>query len=147
MKVSDFLKENSDACEQARKWLEDNNIVEMSDAWEICPRGDWMWWGLRRMGIKKSVSMKFARFCANRAKKHAADADAYDAYDAYDAAAYDAAAYDADAYAYAAAAAAYAYAAAAYAAAYVDAYVDAAAAERQVQADWLREHIKNPFGK
>jgi hypothetical protein len=117
MKVSDFLKENSDACEQARKWLEDNNIVEMSDAWEICPRGDWMWWGLRRMGIKKSVSMKFARFCANRAKKHAA------------------------------AAAAYAYAAAAYAAAYVDAYVDAAAAERQVQADWLREHIKNPFGK
>lgn len=129
----------------------------MADAWDICPRGDWMWWALKKIiKIPKNKSVKFAKFCASNAKKYssAAASDAY--YGAY---ATDAYAYASDAYAYASDAsygvganatdaAAYASVAAIAAASYSTSYsasYSASDAERQIQADWIRDNIKNPF--
>src|SRR5512133_2862818 len=88
-------------CDSGAEWL--SAQPDAKTAWDACERGDWMWWALRssKNSIpEKETSIKFARWCAERAKKYAAAADAYVAADA------------ADAYV-AAAAAAYAYAAAA----------------------------------
>lgn len=31
-------------CEPAREWLAKNNITDLADAWDRCPRADWMLW-------------------------------------------------------------------------------------------------------
>jgi len=116
-----------------------------SEAWENCPRGDWMLWIAQKTGVNKRKMTLAKALCAETVKHLMKDerslnalkvAKNYGRYKANDeelrhaaAAAYaaDAAAYtdaDADAAAYAAAAAAYAAADDAYAA---DAYAAAAA--------------------
>ena len=141
MTVVEFLEKYPDACEPAVKWLEETKIVFMHEAWERCPKGDWMWWVLGREKFPtKKLSVRYAKSCAKRAAKYADDlADSavalpqfasVSASATYAAAAY---AYAASASAaYAAAASASAYASAAYAssaayAAYADAYVSASA--------------------
>ena len=118
MKYKEYRNEFSEtSCLDAVDWLETQ--PDLAIAWDNCERGDWLWWALRKLNnytIPKEISVRFARWCAGRANKHAA--------------------YTADAYAYAAAYTADAYA---YAAAY------AAAAERLEQAEWIREHVDNPW--
>lgn len=130
-------------CQDALDWLEIQ--TSLASAWDNCPRGDWLWWAVQHMDGKmptKGQSVQYARWCAKRASDYAdaaneAAENAYAAAYAADAAA----AYYAAAYAAAAAAAAAAHAAAdAYYAA-ADAYAD----EKQAQAEWIREHISNPF--
>lgn len=122
-------------CEDALDWLETQTSLDA--AWENCPRGDWMWWALRHLPEKmpnKAQSVQYARWCAERARD-AAYAAAFAADAAY--AARVTAADAAEAAAAEAAAAAAAYAAAASASDYD--------AEIQAQAEWIREHISNPF--
>ncbi len=42
------------ACEEAREWVESNNIRSVSAAWEKCQNPDWMLWALNAAGIKVS---------------------------------------------------------------------------------------------
>jgi len=119
-------------CKEAAQWLDTQPDIET--AWRTCERGDWMWWALRHIDGQcpsKEISVEFANWCAERAKKHATYA------------AHAVKSYAADA-AYAAYAADAAYVA--YAAAHAAAYAaDAAyAAERLAQAEWIREHIACP---
>ena len=120
---------NEKPCQDAIDWLETQ--PDLATAWETCPRGDWLWWALQRSDNtpKKDISVNFAYFCADNAKKYAAYATAAYA-DAATAA-------DADAAAYAAADAANA-------AAYADATADADA-EKLSQSEWIRKHITCPF--
>lgn len=130
-------------CSAAVEWLAEQ--PDIATAWEVCERGNWMWWALCHTPGRlptKEQSVAFARWCAARAATDAARAATDAAYAATDAAYATAAAADADdAAAYAAYAAADADDADAYA---DDAYADAYA-EIKAQADWIREHIENPF--
>lgn len=47
--VRDFILDHS-PCEEAREWLRAGKFQTMADAWEACPRGDWMMWMLRKTG-------------------------------------------------------------------------------------------------
>jgi hypothetical protein len=134
-------------------------------AWEKCERADWMIWLLRWLEkMPKEVSVTFARYCSDSAKKHAAAAadnyaspvaaaaaagyaaNAANAANAADAAAaYADTAYYAAANAAANAAAGYAANASADAEYAANAAADAHANERKKQADFLRTLISNPF--
>ena len=160
-------------CKEGEDFL--SSQKSLKSAWNNCEWGDWMWWAILHTenNITKEDCVKYANWCASRAKSYATDAvyaadaadaaayaaayaaaDAAYAADDYaaDAAAYDAAyavAYAADAVAYAADAAAYAADAAAHAADAADAayavYAAAKLEERKAQADWIRKNIKYPF--
>ena len=153
----------STPCPEARAWL--SSQPDIQTAWDNCPRGDWLWWALYHhlpsTLPNKEISVAFARWCAQRAKKFADDAAANIAARAYayalvgradgDGAADDAvkaADDDGDDSAYAAARNAYdAAAAATYAAAHTtdDVSDDAAcAAERLEQTTWIRRHVQCP---
>ncbi len=47
--VRDFILEYS-PCEEARAWLRAGKFKTMAEAWDACPRGDWMMWTLRKTG-------------------------------------------------------------------------------------------------
>jgi len=97
--------------------------------WNTTKRGDWLWWWMRNnTGYvpTKTVSVEFARSCAERAHEYYAYADA--AADAADAA--DDAADAADA---------------AEDFASLDSK-DAKYNELGIQADWIRAHVAYPFG-
>lgn len=62
------------SCTEGRIWL---GNLGAEAAWAKCPRGDWMWWVLQRLDLcSKELSVSFARNCAERAMKYAADAAA-----------------------------------------------------------------------
>jgi len=126
--IEEFIRVYSPICQPAQDWLRASGLMTMSEAWEVCPRGDWMW----KVALPdREMSMQFAQWCAQRA-----NASTYAAAFAYYAAHADACSATA-ALAFAAAALAFAATAVYYAA--------DAAAELQAQADWIRSHIANPF--
>jgi hypothetical protein len=138
---------NTEPCEEAVEWLKSQR--NLKTAWNKCTRGDWMWWALMHGGIELSQStcIEFANDCAARAKNYT-NAAAFAAYAATYADYAANAAANAD---YAAAFAAADAADAAYAAANAAANADYAAAfaayaaEKELQANWIREHIPYPF--
>ena len=125
-------------CSEGLDWAKRQSSLYV--AWETCQRGDWMWWLLKQLRVKKEISVSFANFCALRAKNHAATATA--TYAATCAAA------DAAAFAAIADAASDAYAAAdaaAFAAANAVFAAFAADDEKARQADFIRTRVTNPF--
>ena len=133
MKYKEYKKVFTERpCQDAIDWLETQpNLVT---AWDNCERGDWLWWALRKSGNSptKETSAQYAKWCVGRAKKHAVDAAAA------------AAVYASVAAVYAAAAVSDASAASTVAVYAADAYADADA-ERLAQAEWIREHVDNPW--
>ena len=127
-------------CDDAIEWL--FSQPDLKTAWKECKRGDWMWWSLMYSGtdLPQSLCVGFANDCAERAKDYANKSKSVYADSAADAA-------------YAAAYAAYA--AASYAASAADSAADAAAAdaasadsaaaEKELQANWIRAHVECPF--
>jgi len=122
-------------CSDAATWL--GNQTNITEAWNACPRGDWMLWLAARVGVERPTLVKAAAACARLSFVYVKEGEirplkAIEAAEAWaenpteenrkaaDAAAYAAAyaAYDAAYAAYDAAYAAYAAANAAYAAAY-----------------------------
>ena len=121
--IKEFIRVYSPICQPAQDWLRASGLTTMDEAWNVCPRGDWMWWTLRRVASPaKAVSVAFTQWCMERAYNYAAT---YAAVASYTALAAD-------------------YAAAFFAAA-DDAFDDDATYERQAQADWLRQNVANPF--
>lgn len=57
-------------CSEGLNWAKRQSSLYV--AWETCQRGDWMWWLLKQLRVKKEISVSFADFCALRAKNHAA---------------------------------------------------------------------------
>jgi hypothetical protein len=137
--------ESIGACEDAREWATGKTAKE---AWDECPRGDWLLWWARKENVDKRVLTLAKGRCAETVIHLMKDQRSKDAVKAaidyghglitdeqlmaaY-AAAYAAAAYAADAYAAAAAAA---YAADAAAAAAADAAADDADARKKARED------------
>src|SRR3990172_2614405 len=78
------IKFKKKPCEDAIKWLETQPDFET--AWNVCERGDWMWWVLRHLEgalPTKELSVEFADWCASNVARAAAyaayAADAADA--------------------------------------------------------------------
>jgi hypothetical protein len=42
--VEQLLAAHPDTCNEARSWLAENGITELSDAWNRCPSGSWLLW-------------------------------------------------------------------------------------------------------
>jgi len=58
-KVSKWLRTTGkDACHEAVKWLAESGVVDMADAWEKCPRPDWMLWALRIIGYNNNQKLR-----------------------------------------------------------------------------------------
>ena len=55
-----FLRSIS-ACDDAVDWVGEKSLQE---AWETCPRGDWMLWLAHKMGVEKRVLVGTATECA-----------------------------------------------------------------------------------
>lgn len=110
-------------CKDGLEWAKTQ--PSLPSVWNNCERGDWIWWiVIKVVKPEKEISIKFANFCSERAKKYS-DAAAASYAIAYAAA--NPASYDADAASYAITSADAAdttyYAAADAAFAYADAYV------------------------
>ena len=49
-------------CTEAVTWLGDQ--TDVADAWNSCPRGDWLLWLAGRVGVERTVLVKSAAGCA-----------------------------------------------------------------------------------
>ena len=68
-------------CKDGQAWLDSQ--PDSKTAWKTCDRGDWMWWALRcskKSQPSKETSVKFANWCARRAKEYSAAAAAVSAF-------------------------------------------------------------------
>ena len=145
-------------CGDALAWM---GGLSLRDMWENCQRGDWMWWGLTKVGaLTKDQAVAFARRCAEAAAAYASNSNSTSVTAGSTAVCYYAsaasAANAAEAYADAAskndvisavAYASYAASAAAMAAGAVGSFevaFRAYADEHLRQANWIRENIPYP---
>jgi hypothetical protein len=69
MTTSDLLKKLK-ACLEAREWAKDH--PDIKDAWEKCPRGDWMLWVLAMSGYDHKRLVYTTCQCARLALPYAA---------------------------------------------------------------------------
>ena len=64
-----WLKKN-DACGGSIKWVEENNISTLEDAWNTCNRGDWLLWMADKLGIDKHKMTICGALCAHTVVEH-----------------------------------------------------------------------------
>jgi hypothetical protein len=50
------------ACFDAMWWLDENNIETLAEAWDKCPRADWLAWMFARMEPSVSDARKWYKF-------------------------------------------------------------------------------------
>lgn len=63
--LTDQLKQLN-TCESAIKWVEENNLTELRDAWDKCYRGDWMLWLYKKLKPANLRELTLAKgHCAN----------------------------------------------------------------------------------
>ncbi len=143
MKTTEEL-EDLGPCIEGLEWC--RKQASLYEAWEVCEKSQWMWWFLRKTGVSKEISVKYARECV----KHISRADVNPDYvnhvinvcDHYAIYASTRAAVAAD---HAGVTANYAVVAVCY---HYDNYDTAAAsAERKWQANLIRTLVPNPFEK
>lgn len=61
---------NLGACDKAVAWVKTNG-GDLNKVWNECPRGDWMWWLLSRTDdVSIEESIKFANYCAANTVAH-----------------------------------------------------------------------------
>lgn len=148
------LLDEYDACADARAWAA--AYATPADAWDACPRPDWMLWGLERLGLGDGRKLRlFACWCARHTplgdgrtvwdlltdQRSRAAVEVAERFAAGEATAEELAATEA-----ATEAAAWTAAwAAARAAAWDAAWASAGAAASKAQADALRQIYGNPF--
>ena len=79
MKAIDLIKKY-DGCSKARKWVGDKTIEE---AWDTCPRGDWMLWIYVKMYPENKRQLAVAAaHCANTVRHLMTDKRSIDAINA-----------------------------------------------------------------
>jgi hypothetical protein len=63
MLTVDFLKKHNDACSEGQTFA--RQFPTMAEAWDACPRVDWMLWALREHGVPldQKVSVSLACWC------------------------------------------------------------------------------------
>jgi dihydroorotase-like cyclic amidohydrolase len=72
-----------DACVEAIKWCEENNITTIEEAWEKCERGDWMLWLYRKLYPNNLRELTLAKgHCANTVRHLMTDSRSINAVDA-----------------------------------------------------------------
>ena len=50
MKLTHF-KEKYSPCPEAYEWAIDSGYTTFEQAWENCPRGDWLLWTAKKLGV------------------------------------------------------------------------------------------------
>lgn len=71
MKLSTLLRATS-ACEEAREWAKP--YATLQEAWDVCPRGDWMLWLCAAVEMEHPAFKQIAYACANMALRDASKA-------------------------------------------------------------------------
>lgn len=67
-KLSEFLKDHG-ACEGGVDWVKENKIKTLAEAWDKCPRGDWMIWMLGKSGKVAADKTVWARIACPVARR------------------------------------------------------------------------------
>ena len=67
------------ACKESIKWIKQNNIQSLEEAWNICERGDWLLWMATRLSIDKRKLVLCAALYAHTIVQHMEDARSRDA--------------------------------------------------------------------
>ncbi len=62
-------KDHLDACADAQEWAEDHDGT-VSEAYDQCPRGDWLLWLAVRLSVDRRLVVKAACDCASLALHH-----------------------------------------------------------------------------
>lgn len=63
-KCLNWLRTN-EACSPSIRWIKQNNIQSLEDAWHACERGDWLFWMAKRLGISKRKLALGGALCAH----------------------------------------------------------------------------------
>lgn len=51
-------------CNPALEWVTENNIKNIQEAWELCPRADWMIWLAKELGVERRLLILTTARCA-----------------------------------------------------------------------------------
>lgn len=62
------------ACGESIKWIEQNNIQSLEEAWNACERGDWLLWLAQELGIEKRKLVMCGALCAHTVVQYMEDA-------------------------------------------------------------------------
>jgi hypothetical protein len=68
----EWLQANK-ACKESIKWIKQNNIQSLEDAWNICKQGDWLLWMATKLKVDKRKLVLCAALCAHTVVQYMKD--------------------------------------------------------------------------